>query len=624
MIADCVSRCILQVAGTVAMEARGGVPEAECALFEAGDIELQAGEPGSNREKGYRTTVAVARERLASAGITTTLTEEAARAMQPALARAYARGPTARSIVDRLMPGELFESRSYDGAAGRYVGAWLDLDGLARDLVLPHAGAILQALHLASLLSSSPDEEPVALVTGEEMALRPGERTLRRVDLSSARAVVDALRTLRPPPRGRPATEAGPGRAEIVAWLRDRAQKAPETRERMALMEAALSQREPPARGPLSETALWNLEVKLSRGETAGVLEQLDALEKRRGRAPGTTYLRARLALVTKTEEPRAIAERTSALSTSMAGFHELELLVAQAWLAAGDARRARAFARDLQENVSADAVLRAHALEVLEATGPASSTANVAVQEPGPAPAAAAPPSAGNPFIPRAPRAPSASDLEAAGSGASDPARARSSSAMRSLPPGTSFPPYRMEPRRERGLTPPAPENVEIERVETLSLPSGVQGEPPPADDPPRNPTAARLACTYLARELGRELRLRHNVDIQDDVAGLEMAQRYLREALVDGRVRTPDEEREVMRHGAFLSELVARRLGGRWVEVESRDAGTWAMLVPSRSNPDEVARVWPFGRVLRFVVMGHRERDLVSYYLELEARSR
>jgi hypothetical protein len=32
----------------------------------------------------------------------------------------------------------------------------------------------------------------------------------------------------------------------------------------------------------------------------------------------------------------------------------------------------------------------------------------------------------------------------------------------------------------------------------------------------------------------------------------------------------------------------------------------------------------VWPFARVLRFVAMGHKERDLVSYYLELQARAR
>jgi hypothetical protein len=112
--------------------------------------------------------------------------------------------------------------------------------------------------------------------------------------------------------------------------------------------------------------------------------------------------------------------------------------------------------------------------------------------------------------------------------------------------------------------------------------------------------------------------------VEIRDDLDGLETAQRYLRETFVDGRVRTSEEEREIMRHGAFLSELLARRLGGAWVEVQSSDAGTWAMLLPSRGRPGEVLRVWPFGRVLRFVVMGHRERDLVSYVLDLEARSR
>jgi hypothetical protein len=46
--------------------------------------------------------------------------------------------------------------------------------------------------------------------------------------------------------------------------------------------------------------------------------------------------------------------------------------------------------------------------------------------------------------------------------------------------------------------------------------------------------------------------------------------------------------------------------------------------MLIPSISRPEEVVRVWPFARVARFVAMGHRERDLVSYYLELEARAR
>ena len=58
--------------------------------------------------------------------------------------------------------------------------------------------------------------------------------------------------------------------------------------------------------------------------------------------------------------------------------------------------------------------------------------------------------------------------------------------------------------------------------------------------------------------------------------------------------------------------------------MDLESAEAGRWAMLIPSLQRPDEVARVWPFARVLRFVTMGHKERDLVSYYLELEARAR
>jgi hypothetical protein len=193
-----------------------------------------------------------------------------------------------------------------------------------------------------------------------------------------------------------------------------------------------------------------------------------------------------------------------------------------------------------------------------------------------------------------------------------------------RPLPRGTSLPPYRVEPRGERVWSVPPRDEGDLERVATLSLPSGIRGEAPPDDEPPRTPPAARLACTLLARELGRALQDRHGVELTHDVEGLEIAQRYLREALVDGEVRTPEEQREVMRQGGFVSELLARHLGARWVDLESPEAGRWAMLVPSRSRSDEVARVWPFARVMRFVAMGHKERDLVSYYLELEGRSR
>jgi hypothetical protein len=65
-------------------------------------------------------------------------------------------------------------------------------------------------------------------------------------------------------------------------------------------------------------------------------------------------------------------------------------------------------------------------------------------------------------------------------------------------------------------------------------------------------------------------------------------------------------------------LSEILVRTLGGRWIDVEPQELGHWAMVLPSQ------VRVWPFGRVLRLIAMGNRERDLVSYYLELCARSK
>jgi hypothetical protein len=657
-----VSSCLLEIDGHVVLTSRDGPPDAESALFEGGDIELEASRPGTNLERGYGTTVAVARQRLAAADITAELTAAAMDLVRPSLARSYARGSAARCIVERLQADELFESRSFNALTGRYEGTWLDMTGLARDLARPNAAVVLQALHLAALLAGQSEEATVFLSTAE-IARRPGARTLRRIDLSGARELVDALRELHPS-RSREAAEAGPSRGEVIAWLRESAIRLPAQQSRFAAMEAALTAREPPTRGPLSETALWNIEVRLTGGDLQGVLEQIDALEKRRGRAPGTTYLRERLALLVRSEPPQAIAERASALSTSMGGFHELELLAAQAWLAAGDQRRARAFARDLYENTSADDVLRMQALSVLEAAGLSSSATLVAAppsERPlriptqpsrlsanavANAPTELQAPAEGHEpdpvSIPRAPRAPSASELssssghnESSGqhapvqAGQSGPmaplaaTRARGTTSRGTLPPGTSFPPFRIEARGERVLIPLAAD-AEHPPLETLALPPGAEERLPRASEPPRTPAAARVACTQLARELGRELRLRHGVEINADVDGLEVAQRYLRETFVDGRVRTAVEEREIMRHGAFVSELIARRLSGAWVEVQSRDAGSWAMLIPIGSRPDDVVRVWPFGRVLRFVVMGHKERDLVSYYLELEARAR
>jgi hypothetical protein len=710
-----VSRCTLTLGESVALVARGGPPEVEYILFDAGDIELRAREPGIIREAGYRTTVREARARLAVGGFTPAFAEEIAGALKPAAARAYARSTAALCVVEGLEAAEMLESASFDAAQGRYAGTWLDLNALAADLGLPLALALLRATGLAAQLSELPAEAPVALDTSELTALRkPGERTFKRIALSEVDGLRQAVATLVPRAAGgsEELASAGPSRAEVLAWLRDRALQRPATRQRLAALQAALHAREAPAQGPLAETAIWSLEAKLTRGDTTGVLDQIETIERHRGRVPGTTYLRARLALLTGNERPRAIAERMSALSSSMGSFHELQLLAAQAWWLAGDSRRARAFARDLLDNAGADEVLRTQALEVVQAAaspsstraveaavalspdtpsvgsapsgpaGPASSFGSAPSRPAGPASSFGSAPSgpAGPAYepdvsapevvLPRPPLAPSGAELAlpSASTQRGLPAATPPFPSTRDapfLPPGSSLPPYRVEPRGDRVLSsrPPAGA-VEIELVETWSLPAGsaeaeeesgpdgsrmleesgpkpepgsrtleasgperergsLQGTGARLDETPRSGAGARIACTFLARELGSDLRVRRAVALHSDVDGLELAQRHLREALPDGCVRTADDHRTLMRHGAFLSELLARHLGARWVDVASVEPCQWAMLVPL-ARRHEVARVWPFARTLRFVAMGHKERDLVSYYLELHLRSR
>lgn len=619
-----MSRCTLELGGELIAVAQAGVFESEYALFDPGDIELSATGPGTIRETGYRSTVGEARARLAAFGITKELADEAAAAAKPLLTRAYARGPAVRRIVDKLEAAELFEGKSFDPAAQRYSGAWLDLpalcESLAGDVEPTQSAFLLQAFHLAAVLADRPEGDSLALTTAELTATRrPGERTFKRVSFKHPHVLAHSLATLKPA-RDHGGADAGPSRADIVAWLRERARRSPAAGTRYSAMESAMAAREPPTRGPLADTDLWALETKLSLGETDGVADRVDAIERRRGRLPGTTYLRARAALMAGTEDPRVIAERVSALSTSMSAFHELQLLAAQACAAAGDVRRAHAFARDLLDNAAAPDTLRMFAREVLDATGRANTA-----------------PEGGVPFIPKPPLTPSGTEPEgqisdrptasthpAPGPTTRRPRDGSRSDRMSNLSVDMSLPILHIELRGDRVWSIAPEGEIAVENAERIALPVGMHDEPPPHDEPPRSPPAARLVCTYLTRELGRELRMRHNVELRTDVDGLEIAQRYLREGVSGERARSSEEQREMMRHGAFIAELLARRLGARWIDLESPDPGHWAMLVPSRMKPDAVCRVWPFGRVLRFIAQKHKERDLVSYYLQLEAHVR
>jgi hypothetical protein len=365
-----------------------------------------------------------------------------------------------------------------------------------------------------------------------------------------------------------------------------------------------------------------------------------------------------------------------SALSQSMSAFFELELLAAQAWSAAGDARRARAFARDLVDNPSAPDEIRMRGLDVLDKIGRQSSASMEAAKPARPsshapplAPMEAATPIAPQPIVSLNPPAPPSE--EAAESTERDPApppmsdvpvmssdpplppsgtnipsvpppvdepverRAEAPRTPPLLPSGTnipSVPPLVDEPverRYEAPRTPPSPrpDDAPPELAELLSLPPGLQGQPPPRDAVPRTILDARAAFTHLSRELGRDYRARYGVELRTDVAGIEAMQRHLRERFAEGRIASAEDAYEIRRHGAFLSEILARRMGAYWIDIAPTELGHWAMVVPKASawaRDPSATRVWPFGRVLRFVAMGHKKRDLVGYYLEFESRAR
>ena len=135
--------------------------------------------------------------------------------------------------------------------------------------------------------------------------------------------------------------------------------------------------------------------------------------------------------------------------------------------------------------------------------------------------------------------------------------------------------------------------------------------------DGEPTNPFEARVYFTHRARELGRLYRERYNVELHTDLRGLELLQRYLAERFETGELKSPEDVIEVRLHGAFLSELLARRLGAEWTDLAVSEMGYWSMNIPPGTT------IWPIGRVVRFVTMQHRERDLVSYFLELQARA-
>jgi hypothetical protein len=848
-------------------------PETEYALFELAEIELRASEPGRVREYGYQTTVEEGLSRLAGSGATASVARECALALTPLVAEAYARGHAARQVAKYLGPLEMFQTDLFDAASHAYHGVFLDLPLLANDLGLQGASAALQALYLVSLLGEERPDTTVFLQTEAWTKQRkPGERTHKRPALSAVKDLASAITDLAR--RGPQPEIAGVlPRADVVAFIRARSESAPDddARALYAGLERAVSVRDMPDKGPLSEPELWAIETKLDTGVLDGVLDAVEAAERTRGRTPGTTYLRARASLMIRVEPPKLIAERVSALALSMTSFQELSLLAAEAWLEAGEPRRAMPYARDLVDAplVEEGLLMRAQRL-LARAVGaapdkpfdrhktyadsmpaapmppsvppapprgtlappvnapppggetrtfsPAKSRTPTArgnperpatspgfpappiprkdadtISAPPPAPSAPPPPITVPPpqkqpslppvrsMPPRNPSHPPASSVPApparsmsappspspslppvsppaaraterpqrasvqpgagpppldleltpppmvgasftvdmppraaaqgARSGSLAPGRnslsppteetrpsrrpgraaleergptsgrdprvepdsedaevsaraevrddgatprnmpvripseamrpavrkpdfddedvtiprqqARSSAVDAAATPrgfmaGASLPPYKTE--EPAPLLPRAPLlpklGAEDELVEHLALPPGVATDVK-LDVTPKSILEARVQFTLLARELGVDYRKKRGVTLRTDVSGIEAIQAVLLETFANHLVKTPDDARELRRHGALLSELLARRLDAEWIDISPAELGRWSMLVPPNT------RVWPFGRVARLIQMGHKERDLVSYFFELQSRA-
>jgi hypothetical protein len=155
-------------------------------------------------------------------------------------------------------------------------------------------------------------------------------------------------------------------------------------------------------------------------------------------------------------------------------------------------------------------------------------------------------------------------------------------------------------------------------EEVETLALPGGLSDEQLAEGVAARNGDEVRIVSTRFARTVGRDYREKYGVKLRMDAQAIESMQRHLIAKWGALGLNSPEATWDVRRHGALLSEILARTLDAEWVDVAPSEIGYWAMFVPPRT------RTWPFGRVYRFLTLGHREKDLVSYYLDLVARAR
>jgi hypothetical protein len=584
-----------------------GLLVAEYALFDVSEIVLHASDPVTVREAGYMTTAREALDRLARAGVTPELAQHAARAISSEVVISFARGATARSVSGELGAQELFDGAIYRASPGLqcYEGAWLDLRALAPNLELPSAPLLLQVLHLAATLAEVSGQTTLHLSTTAAMRdRRPSERTYQRPALEEVGRTPDALRRLRPRTLlvGVDMKREARLHPALLARVRERLSRDTSQRVRahLAVLDRTLSELTDTA-GPMADDELRAIERQLDERDLGDAADRIHRLELARGSIPAVRYLQARLALLQGEEPPRNVAQRLSELADEDRGFHRATLGAARTWLAAGEEGHARYFAHQLLDDSSAPDSERLVALEIL-GTVPATA----ASMAPPPPVAADIRDETPSVRVRRAPRLLGLGDLPPPGNG--PPPTAAPPPRSPSLPgsPGSPRPPSR----------PPARYVPEL--VESLPLPAGSTEADLGVNDRPVTPAQVRIAMTRLARDLARDYRLWYGKTLRCDVIAIDGMQQHLAHRFVGADITDESVAWELRRHGALVSEIVARKLSGTWVDIGPSEPGYWAMLV------QPATRTNPIGRVYRFVALGHRERDLVSYFIDLEGRAR
>jgi hypothetical protein len=124
-------------------------------------------------------------------------------------------------------------------------------------------------------------------------------------------------------------------------------------------------------------------------------------------------------------------------------------------------------------------------------------------------------------------------------------------------------------------------------ELVESLALPAAATEASLGTNDLPKTPIEARVTMTRLSRDLARDYRLWYGKSLRCNVLAVDAMQQHLAHRFAGAPISDAGVAWELRRHGALLSEIFARGLGGVWVDIGPSEPGYWAMLLQPSLRP-------------------------------------